>query len=363
MRFLSLILGLCTLNLYGVVPRLDTSLASRNGAVHFSDARTRNFLETLPRNVLIIEPFHGLGNRLRAFASAAALARKTGRELVVVWLKDHHLNSSFYPLFDTSNLTIVNFPVQHLLSNSLEDVLTYDYNRIGGKDKLVLASSSLPIYVRSAYILQSQPKVSENEITAELNKLAISAQVKDRVQHLRHKLHLEMAGRREMIGVHIRMNGDIFKDVPGIQNVDRHDPAGVARMGPVAKERRRCNYAAFIPHMQRALEEKPDAVFFVSSDTREATLSLREKFGTRVLMGYPVDLDGCDGSMSRSTRCLQKSLSEFFVMSKDSSSLILSSWSSASELILRMSAGKIKHEIGCLPTSSSWFQLGLLQMK
>lgn len=361
-RVLSVILGLCALHSYGVVPKLDSSsLDFRNRVEKSADIQTRSFLETLPRNVLIIEPYHGLGNRLRAYASAAALARKSGRGLVVVWLQDSHLNASMSSLFDTSHLTIVNFPVQHLLSTSLADVVTYDYNKRGGKDEVLYASSPAPIYVRSAYVLQSQPKVSETEITVELNKLVISAQVKDRVQHLRNKLQVEMAGQREMIGVHIRMNSDILTDVPGIQAVDRHHPAGVESMGPVAKERRRCTYAAFIPHMQRALETNPDAVFFISSDTREATLRLREKFGTRALLGFPAGLNGCDGSTSRTTRCLQNCLAEFFVMSKYSSSLILSSWSSASELILRMNAGKAKHEIGCFPPSSSWLGLGFLR--
>ena len=39
---------------------------------------------------LFIDLQHGLANRLRALASAAVIAQKTGRELVVIWRPDAH---------------------------------------------------------------------------------------------------------------------------------------------------------------------------------------------------------------------------------------------------------------------------------
>ena len=43
-----------------------------------TDSKALYFLRRLPRNVLFVEPFHGLGNRLRAYACAAALAKFSG---------------------------------------------------------------------------------------------------------------------------------------------------------------------------------------------------------------------------------------------------------------------------------------------
>ena len=42
---------------------------------------------------------NGLGNRLRAFASAAAVAAALGRPVMVVWVRDLHCNCSFRNLF------------------------------------------------------------------------------------------------------------------------------------------------------------------------------------------------------------------------------------------------------------------------
>ena len=109
----------------------------------------------IPRDVIIIEPFHGLGNRLRSFASAAALAKKTSRQLVVVWLRDPHVNTSMSALIDTTNLTVFEYPIRDLLARRWGDIKVYDYNSLGRKDEVLEDNSRTPIYVRSAYILQS----------------------------------------------------------------------------------------------------------------------------------------------------------------------------------------------------------------
>jgi hypothetical protein len=115
-----------------------------------SDSKALDFLRRLPRNVLFVEPFHGLGNRLRAYACAAALAKLSFRHLVVVWIQDPHVNASMSALFDTNNLTVIDFPVSHLLSQVWVDVKMYDYNTKRRKDEIVQDESLVPIYIRSA---------------------------------------------------------------------------------------------------------------------------------------------------------------------------------------------------------------------
>ena len=56
---------------------------------------------------LVVEVSHGLGNRLRALSSAAALARITNRQLYVVWVRDLHLNASLHDLFYVSNVQVI----------------------------------------------------------------------------------------------------------------------------------------------------------------------------------------------------------------------------------------------------------------
>ena len=183
-------------------------------------------------------------------------------------------------------------------------------------------------------------------------KAQIKREVQEKISILEEKI---AKNKSNMIGVHVRMNTDITKDVPGIQNIDTHSPASAKHMGPVISERARCNYKAFIPHMERVLEKMPQASFFIASDSSCAILSLISKFPGKVLSTDLHKLAVCEGSTSRGKNCLQMSLSEFWVLGSSVSYLILSEWSSASELILRLGAYKVPHETGCLPRKRSFF--------
>jgi len=308
-----------------------------------SDSKALDFLRRLPRNVLFVEPFHGLGNRLRAYACAAALAKLSFRHLVVVWIQDPHVNASMSSLFDTNNLTVIDFPVSHLLSQVWVDVKMYDYNTKRRKDEIVQDKSLVPIYIRSAYVLQSQTRVGEVEISNELNALVPSAEVQKRT----NRLYSHLVTKENLVGVHIRMETDIKRDVPGIEQFPSENPAGTTHMGPVERERSRCHYEAFVPHLEKILQENPRANFFVASDSSLAVYTLRRRYPANVISSDINELEQCEGESRRGTSCLQSCLAEFIVLSKKTSKLILSEWSSASELIVRLSRDKIPHKLGC----------------
>ena len=310
-----------------------------------------SFLRSLPRDVLFVEPFHGLGNRLRAVACAAALAEKTNRTLVIVWLPDHHINATMGALFDINNLTVIDFQVSHLLRRVWTDVKYFDYNARGGKDEVLPDSFPGPLYVRSAYVLQSRTRVSERELTAQLLNLVPSKKVMLHFESLQSIFKPES----EVIGVHIRMITNIEQDVPGISKLPDQDPAGVSNMGPVASLRSRCHFDYFIPHMQAALQRRPGAVFFISSDSYEAIRGLRARFGDRVLSNTFQAYEVCNGKFRRWTTCVQTFLAELLFLGTKSSELIISDWSSASELAVRFSAWQTSFTSGCQERKVSWF--------
>ena len=62
----------------------------------------RKTLDSSRSKFLVIETKHALCSRVLAYASAAALAKKLGRSLVVVWRKDRHANFGFDELFTSS---------------------------------------------------------------------------------------------------------------------------------------------------------------------------------------------------------------------------------------------------------------------
>ena len=54
----------------------------------------------LRRPKIFVDAQHGLGNRLRAIASAGAIATHTGRELVIIWQPDDHCDCRYHDLFE-----------------------------------------------------------------------------------------------------------------------------------------------------------------------------------------------------------------------------------------------------------------------
>jgi len=297
-------------------------------------------LGTLPSNVLVVEPYHGLGNRLRAYASAAALAKKSGRALAVVWIPDMHLWAKFTDLFQTPEGVKV---FEHGILPSVErlqgNILYYDYNSRGGKDKVLRDRSHRAIYVRSAYVLQSETKVSEEDIILELKSLKPTPSVQRRVSQAISGLE----GTKEIIGVHIRMQTNIELDVPGISQLPAKHAAGIESMGPLQQKRSLCHYTNFVPKLESVKGE--NVSFLVASDSPEATHALRGIFGVQILTVRD-SRDSCLARSIRSSDCAQAALAEFIVLSRVSSSLILSDWSSASELIRRLSA-PTPHTNGC----------------
>ena len=293
-------------------------------------------------DVLFIEPFHGLGNRLRAYASAAALAKKSGRSLVVVWIPDVHLGANFTDLFEVpAGVVVFHFPILSSLLQNNHRLLTYDYNSEGGKDEILRDRSRSAIYVRSAYVLQSETKVIEGDIVEELKALKPVTSVTRRARQ--GSAHL--AGLEDVIGVHIRMQTDLDRDVPGISKLPSYHAAGTASMGPYKHHRSRCHYNEFIPKLTQALKENHETVFLVSTDSHEAVDALRKVFGQRVqtLRGKRPD---CSGVLARSASCVQEALAQFLALSQVSSSFILSEWSSSSELIQRLGS-PTPYTFGC----------------
>lgn len=340
---------------YGVYLAQVTGCSSGPDSRATGEGHKHNIVDTPKvKGTLFVEPFHGLGNRLRAYASAAALAKKSGRSLVVVWVPDVHIGANFTDLFQVpSGVTVVHFPILFYLMQNHDNLLVYDYNSKGGKDKILRDRSCSAIYVRSAYVLQSETKVVEADIVEELKALMPVPSVTRRAT----KGSAHLAGLKNIIGVHIRMQTDIEMDVPGISKLPAYHAAGISSMGPVESYRSRCHYSEFIPRFEEALVANRESVFLVATDSDEAVDALRTKYGRRVLtfQGEPTN---CSGILARGRSCVQEALAQFLALSNLSTSLMLSDWSSASELIRRLGSptpyitGCAKEENHrCLPLS------------
>ena len=300
--------------------------------------------------IFAVECFHGLGNRLRALASAAAIAKEFNFVLVVVWRPDIHSNAVLEDLFSyvpASMVTSVN-----LLDGFMrgKDVQEYDHLR---KRVAVDVFSKRHIYVKTPFVIISEPPVNEEEI----NKLVRSMKVSQAV----HDIVAEYAGRldqAEILGAHIRMLRNEHMDVPGIADESPKSDKGLQAMGPFQQYRKLCDVSYFVPRIKSQLAKMGhSAVIYVATDSPEAIKELISIFGVdRVIHTSPSISAQCSGEERRGSYCLQVALAEFIILSK-CNRLLTSAWSSASELVVRLS--RTEHvSSGCAPAldnPSHWY--------
>ena len=94
---------------------------------------------------------HGLGNRLRAYLSAAEVAHRSNRSLTLVWVPDEHCNATFQSLFQRKEHEDVrDAPF------APSAAVMYDYMNVNPRP--IIHTARHPgedIVVRSAYLLVS----------------------------------------------------------------------------------------------------------------------------------------------------------------------------------------------------------------
>ena len=305
------------------------------------DVQSLDFSFSEATKVLAIEPYHGMGNRLRAYASAAALAKKSNRKLVVIWNPDVHANYSWTDLFlETKGVSFVDSKFLPALYSSKKGVDVYDYMDEVTKGKTVDALTDKHVYVRSAFCLTGNPPLSDSDINLELQQLQPNPVVTEIISSFRRQ-----NSRTQLIGVHVRMLADQTKDIPGIKELPFDSAAGLHLQQAAVSHRKRCHVTNFLPHIASELENLPDASIFVASDSTEAVKEISSIFSDRKVISTDDGLlHACDGSARRQKKCSQHALAEFLFMSS-ANSILTSDWSSASELIIRLSHSS--HRSGC----------------
>ena len=72
----------------------------RGGPMHPSWVLALNMMRQSNQRYVVVHVKNGLGNRLRALASAMAVAAKLNRPVLLIWVPDLHCNCSFLQMFD-----------------------------------------------------------------------------------------------------------------------------------------------------------------------------------------------------------------------------------------------------------------------
>ena len=359
---------------------------------------------------IIVRCMHGLGNRLRAFASVKAIADATGRRLAVLWDRDIHLNASWASLFEAvPGVLIVSAD-----DNAIRSRKDVHYVRLMlGSDATRRRSGPLSIWEKMASTrrLNEEPQsppprhlfvktsrlVSHTDLGFELTdliRLASSrgqgsgcstrcrlqlmvsrnllqlkpvAEVRSRLEQLTRswataaKLPRTERLSDHLIAVHVRMAHNLSEDVPSIERT--RDPSlAIEAMADMPQHRRRCSWQNFVPHAREALREMTPSppmrtVVYVAADTRQAARSIcraieDDSGGSCVTLPDGL-LSPCFGLERRGAACTRVALLELYLLAS-ARTLIFSDASSYSSIALmlgRSAGGLASARSGCMAPS------------
>ena len=247
--------------------------------------------------VFIVEPTHGLCNRLRVIRSALNLAQRINFKVVVLWRVNDELGCKYEDLFETSNLfKVINVKGKYFskiycrLKQLSSDILITQKDVKNNKEDSLLSKikekSPQKIYIKTFdefYI--SQPQI-------DYDWLIPVANLRKRIEEI-----VSQVGKNGK-GIHIR----------------RTDNSVAIEKSPIE---------LFIDQINQDIENDSQTKFFLATDDKEVKKLLKESFNSNVYTTGDV--------LNRNSReGMQASVVDLFVLSK--MSLIYGShWSSFSE--------------------------------
>lgn len=309
---------------------------------NMSDFAKRRLLRELARSkskrAFFIHAQYGLGNRLRALGSAMAIAKITGRVLVLIWEPDVHLNCRFSDLFANEIITLqklnMNWPPgdANTKDPAMRMVDFYNFMRFNGKHihnpqtELINPRSSRHVYVKTAYVVRSSftPRILSTKSKywkTMREELVPNAEIMYLVQDP------SFVNIKKLVGVHIRSR-TIEKDIKGVSEEFYGNSSRITDHW-----RRLTGLKTFEAKIMRLNVRYK---FFVAADTREAITELERKFGSHRIFSIPRDED----CVTRDAECAKLALADILLLSKVPT-LLGSHWSSFTEGAERMS-GKVK---------------------
>ena len=263
---------------------------------------------------LYIDAQHGLGNRLRAYGSAAAIARATGRELVVVWVPDVHCECRFADLFDFEGEVIESY------DDLPPDLKKYNYMEIetgGKKDEEIILTPSVDILVRSAFVLK-HPSSNWHSECKEIRLLKPAPNVVSLV----NSVHLPP----NSIGVHVRMEAGKGLDH---NPYDSQENWSKESHDQIHYWRDKSHYSSFIKRLDQLIKDEQDISIFLATDLPENYQVFIDVYGDRLFYLPRVVFD-------RSREQIISALADAILLSK-TTLLLGSTWSSFSEIAMRLS--------------------------
>lgn len=264
---------------------------------------------------LFVDAQHGLGNRLRAIASAAAVARAEARELVIVWRPDAHCDCRFEDLFDYDGEVRDS---DHPDASAARGAAVFNYMEIepgAQKDRPVEAAPGQDIYFRSAFVM-NHPAAQWRAENAFLQSLRPVAAVLDLVNSVRTP---------NDVSLHVRMaSGPKYETLPW--ESPKNWSARSHQL--IAEQREKSHVSRFEARLDALIAAGRADTVFIAADLPEIYDRLSARYGERATW-LPRKVN------DRSLRQLRYGLADALLLGR-SRLLLGSTWSSFTELAMRL---------------------------
>lgn len=276
------------------------------------------------RDRIFLDAQHGLGNRMRAIGSAASIAEKSGRELVIVWQPDHHCDCRLADLFDYDGAVVEESFVEDAARRGCA---VYNYIEVepdARKDAPVDLDGAGDVYARSAYVLNS-PLSAWGDENRFLRGLRPVAAVRELVSAVRAPNDLS---------AHVRMaSGRDYEHLPyeSAENWTAEDHAEIARW------REKSHFSHFMARIDALVAEGAADTVFLAADRPETYAEFEARYGDRVARLPRAVYD-------RSAEQLRYALADAILLGR-APRLLGSTWSSFSELAMRLAPQKMALEM------------------
>jgi len=290
---------------------------------------------------VVVDAKNGLGNRLRAMASARAVAHALGRPMLLVWQPDLHCNCSFRDMFEPSDpmVTLLEEEIPQANMSSAE-FQKYNYMRPEPgaiKDEYVRVNPSLHLYFKSAFIM-NHPVGKWNHAQRHLQTLVPVPAVARM-----------LVADRSMVGLHVR---NVF-DAPRDDRTSTHTVGSAAIEGATVEYgaegarqllawRKASHWSNFVSRITSLMREHDyrqvssasgSLRFYLAADSAEAYEGLQKKFPSRMLFTPRTCADQrCD---FRDCRGMIYSLVDMMNLAR-TKFILGSGWSSYSEVAAYM---------------------------
>jgi hypothetical protein len=276
------------------------------------------------RPKIFIDAQHGLGNRMRAIASAGAIAAGTDRELVIIWTPDDHCACSFDDLFFPHGAVLTQGFAAEAQSMGLALFNYMEVEPGAAKDAPIAMGAFQDVYIRSAFPLIS-PCSNWHTENAAIHQMQPNEVVRALVSSVRNP---------NDVSLHIRMEGGT-----AFEHLPYESPANWTAEAhqTIHESRQRSHFSYFLPRLDQLIAQGLADTVFLATDTPAVYGEFQSRYGARVT-SLPRNVS------DRSAQAIVYALADAILLGR-APRLLGSTWSSFSELAARLSAAPMTVEL------------------